>query len=166
MNTRLAARPAPAPRDGSPRPVVIPLAAGPGSVPYARRRAVEVARNWGMADDDIDAVRIVVSELVGNAVRHAYASNGHGRNERSGGSSSVIDLSMWTVDGLLIVQVGDHSPKPPVVGLGAQDEEHGRGLFLVASESEQVGYQRTPGGGKVVWAARAVCTAAVAARCS
>ncbi|WP_406300050.1 ATP-binding protein [Embleya sp. NBC_00888] len=164
MNTRLAARPAPAPRDG--RRVVIPLAAGLSSVPYARRRAVEVARNWGMTDDDVEAVRIVVSELVGNAVRHACECGGRGRGERSGGSSPAIRVSMWTVDGLLIVQVGDDSPKPPVVGLGAQDDEHGRGLFLVAAEAEQVGYHRTPGGGKVVWAARAVCMGAVAASCS
>ncbi|MEU0939760.1 ATP-binding protein [Embleya sp. NPDC005971] len=164
MNTRLATRPAPAPRDG--RLVMIPLAAGLGSVPYARRRAVEVARCWDLADDDVEAVRLVVSELVGNAVRHTCECDGRDREERSGRSSPAIRLSMWTIDGLLIVQVGDDSPRPPMVGLGAQDDEHGRGLFLVAAEAEQVGYHRTPGGGKVVWAARAVCMGAVAAGCS
>jgi histidine kinase-like protein len=79
---------------------------------------------------------LVISELVGNGVRH-------GR----GGLAVVVDR---LPDGWLL-QVRDGSAAPPRVRHAARTDEDGRGMLIVTRMSEDTGWARTPTG-KVVWA--------------
>jgi hypothetical protein len=79
---------------------------------------------------------LVVSELVGNGVRH-------GR----GGLAVVVDR---LPDGWLL-QVRDGSAAPPRVRHSGRMDEGGRGMLIVTRMSEDTGWARTPTG-KVVWA--------------
>ncbi|WP_208867733.1 hypothetical protein [Streptomyces wuyuanensis] len=47
------------------------LPAVPAAVPGARRRAARVLRDWGLCEDGLHTASLVISELVGNAARHA-----------------------------------------------------------------------------------------------
>ncbi len=51
--------------------VALELPFRPESAGVARRRLVEWLRSLGAGDDSRDDARLVISELVGNAVRHA-----------------------------------------------------------------------------------------------
>jgi anti-sigma regulatory factor (Ser/Thr protein kinase) len=87
----------------------------------------------------LDPLQLVVSELVGNAVRH--------------GRPPVAMLLRRTRGGVR-VEVHDEEPMPAPAGAGlpAEDAESGRGLFLVEAVSTDTGVEQVPGDGKVVWA--------------
>ncbi len=97
------------------------------SVPALRRLAVCAGRRWGLAEDVVEALSLIVSELVTNAVRH------------SGGSE--VTLLLCVTDTALTVQVQDSGawrprPVPPEgggAGGGPVDGMScgGRGLLLV-----------------------------------
>ncbi|MER6217309.1 ATP-binding protein [Streptomyces sp. NPDC001674] len=127
------------------------LADTPNAVPWARRHAVDILRRWQVPSDVIEAARLIVSELTGNAVRHP------GRNEPQG--SSYLDLANVGTFSLtlqltsmgLLVQVGDRDPRPLTRKQVGVDATGGRGLFLVDVMADRWGYYPTPTG-KVVWA--------------
>ncbi|MEJ8656992.1 SpoIIE family protein phosphatase [Streptomyces sp. MS1.AVA.4] len=104
----------------------------------ARRARNLVARQlaeWGLEGLE-DSTKLIVSELVTNAVRHGTGS---------------IDLRL-TRHQVLTVEVSDTdacSPRPRNAGTS---DENGRGLFLVSQLSRRWGTRPIPGGGKVVWA--------------
>jgi anti-sigma regulatory factor (Ser/Thr protein kinase) len=60
------------------RPLVLCLPAEPVSVPDARRAVSDHLSELGFAKEQLDPVRLGVSEAVGNAVRHAYPQGAHG----------------------------------------------------------------------------------------
>jgi hypothetical protein len=79
---------------------------------------------------------LVVSELVGNGIRH-------GRGRLGVGVKRLPDA--W------LVQVRDSSTLPPQVRHAARTDESGRGMLIVTRMSEDAGWAPTPTG-KVVWA--------------
>ena len=87
----------------------------------------------------LDPLLLVVSELVGNAVRH--------------GSAPFRMLLRRTGLGVR-VEVHDEAaattPRVPE-SLPDADSESGRGLFLVDAMSTATGVQQVPDDGKVVW---------------
>lgn len=86
----------------------------------------------------LDPLLLVVSELVGNAVRH--------------GRPPVGLLLRRTSQGVR-VEVHDEDPAPPArAGLPDATSESGRGAFLVEAVSDETGVDQVPGDGKVVWA--------------
>ncbi len=97
------------------------------SVPALRRLAVCAGRRWGLSEDVVEALSLIVSELVTNAVRH------------SGGAE--VALLLCATDLALTVQVQDSGvwrPRPvPPQGSGTEDGPlegmscGGRGLLLV-----------------------------------
>jgi anti-sigma regulatory factor (Ser/Thr protein kinase) len=91
--------------------------------------------DWG-ADDRIDDVRLVASELVTNAVRHA-------------GSELTVTLSRGA--GRLRVAVADGGTELPHVVSAKATAASGRGLKLVQAVSADWGCERRADG-KVVWA--------------
>ncbi|MFD7436904.1 SpoIIE family protein phosphatase [Streptomyces sp. NPDC059861] len=104
------------------------------TVRRARNLTASQLAEWGL-DGLEDSTKLIVSELVTNAVRH---------------STSPIDLRL-TWHQVLTVEVSDTgagSPRPRNAGT---TDEHGRGLFLVSQLSRRWGTRPTPGG-KVVWA--------------
>ncbi|MGF6910996.1 anti-sigma regulatory factor (Ser/Thr protein kinase) [Kitasatospora sp. MAP12-15] len=88
-----------------------------------------------------DSGRLVVTELVANAVRHGTRR----------GQLVWIHLDVDAVR--LRIEVHDASTVRPVLREVDLDEESGRGLLLVKSLSENWGCDpRSVGIGKVVWA--------------
>ena len=115
----------------------------PASVESARaaRRAVDTLP----LDEHQEAVfnlRLLITELVGNSVRHAGLS-----------SADSITLEVWVEDGLVRGEVTDRGPgfdRPafdqPPEGIS------GRGLYLVDALADQWGCERTiDDEGWVVW---------------
>ena len=105
----------------------------------ARARTRTALRTWRLGAI-LDPLLLVVSELVGNAVRH--------------GRPPVQLLLRRTPRGVR-VEVHDErsngAPRLPAL-LPAADAESGRGLFLVEAVSTETGVENLPGAGKVVWA--------------
>jgi anti-sigma regulatory factor (Ser/Thr protein kinase) len=108
----------------------------PYAGPVARRFVTEALRAWGR-DGLVDAAELVVSELVGNAIRH-------GR--------SRFRVSVATVAGGVRVSVTDPSPALPSL---RSDDPHGatngRGMHLVEALARSWGAE-SHDGGKTVWA--------------
>ena len=103
----------------------------------ARRDVAAALREWGLTDAAaIHEALIVVSELIGNAIRY-------------GGALVAVELDRQ-VDGVL-VSVLDSSPSLPQQREAGADDENGRGLRLVSAYSEAWGAEPRVGG-KRVWA--------------
>jgi MEDS: MEthanogen/methylotroph, DcmR Sensory domain/Histidine kinase-like ATPase domain len=105
--------------------------------PRAARHFVEEAlRAWGYADRQLEDARLLLSELVTNAVIHAR---------------SPFSVSVRSENLRLRLAVHDHSPTEPRLRLAAPEAGSGRGLQLVAMLSKDWGVVGTPIG-KTVWA--------------
>jgi anti-sigma regulatory factor (Ser/Thr protein kinase) len=97
-------------------------------VSLARHRLVDELRARGVANQVVDDAALVISELVGNAVRH-------GAPLADGGLRVG-----WTVtDSVVRLEVSDggrgplrHEVIEPRLGGGSADAETGRGLAIVA----------------------------------
>lgn len=114
------------------------------SAGLARRYVVQDVLACGASNEVADDAALVVTELVGNAVRHGPAA--------SGGGIRVT----WSLDGDLLhlaVAAGGRGPAPTAVRtpVGSSDDESGRGLGIVALLAHAWGV-RQEDGGNVVWA--------------
>ena len=110
----------------------------PEVVAVARRFVRDLLRAWH-AEADADAVLLVTSELVTNAVLHA----------RTEGSIRVIPLGEHSR--LVRIEVYDQNPRRPSTGPCPADATSGRGLALVSLLASDWGMENRPDG-KVVWA--------------
>jgi len=105
------------------------LDALPGAVAEARRWAAGVTR--GLLDpDQAQSLRLIVSELVTNALRH-------------GAEGEQIDLAVTPKPDFLCVQVTDDGPGiAPRPRAMETDEEGGFGLFFVEQLTRRWGVTR------------------------
>ncbi|TDB79592.1 ATP-binding protein [Actinomadura sp. KC216] len=102
----------------------------------ARDHVAEIAAEWPVDDY---TVRMVVSELVTNAVRHACTDE--------------VRVDAYADDGAYVVEVWDGDETVPVVGRPGRDALSGRGLMIVGELVARWGTVRDEGkGGKVVFA--------------
>lgn len=111
----------------------------PSAPGIARARTRATLRAWRLPEL-VDPLLLVVSELVGNAVRHGRAPIGM--------------LLRRTGPGVR-VEVHDEAAAAAPAGssvLPDVDAESGRGLYLVEAVSSDSGVQQIPDDGKVVWA--------------
>ncbi|WP_055532510.1 ATP-binding SpoIIE family protein phosphatase, partial [Streptomyces alboniger] len=99
----------------------------------ARRLARSALVRWGL-EDMTDAVELLVSEVVTNAVRYA---------------SRPITLRLLRTD-VLRCEVGDDVPQLPRLRQARATDEGGRGLYLVNKMARRWGATRLSTG-KVVW---------------
>ncbi|MEU4200840.1 ATP-binding protein [Streptomyces sp. NPDC026294] len=109
-------------------------------VPAARRRVVESVLAWGvpMGGEAADAIRLVASELISNAVVH--------------GAGPITVTLYHRRPGSLVIVVADCNQQVPVASGGARcDDEGGRGLALVGHFAMRSGWEPF-GPGKRVWA--------------
>ncbi|MBC9724830.1 SpoIIE family protein phosphatase [Streptomyces sp. TRM68367] len=108
----------------------------PQAVGHARRFTRRTLRSWGVTGN-LDAVLLVVSELVTNALVH---------------TDGRVRMDLTLVNGRLRVAVADASPRTPVkpTSIG-WEATGGRGILLVESMSATWGTVPVSGG-KQVWA--------------
>jgi anti-sigma regulatory factor (Ser/Thr protein kinase) len=78
---------------------------------------------------------LLTSELVSNVVLHAR---------------TPVELTVRSAQGVLRVEVGDHSPQLPIVKDYDRTAVTGRGLQLVAALADRWGVEPSDNG-KVVW---------------
>jgi len=115
-----------------------------GAIPSSPRTARAVARSllieWGLADLT-DAVELLVSELVTNAVQVSA------RYE----VPSPVQFRMSASQSKVLIEVWDCDPRQPIVRQPMDFDESGRGLLLVATISTRWGWTEFKRG-KIVWA--------------
>lgn len=131
--TQVPAAAAPCPSDDL---VNLRLAGGPDAAGMARRA---VARLEGeLADDTVDVIRLLVTELVTNSVRHAEAQ--------------AVDMRVHVTPGQVRLEVTDRGPGFQFEEREAdQDLEGGWGLYLVDRLADRWGISNE-GGASRVWA--------------
>jgi anti-sigma regulatory factor (Ser/Thr protein kinase) len=108
----------------------------PEAARHARRFTRRTLRTWGAPPESTDAVLLVVSELVTNALVH---------------TDGQVRLDLTMIDRRLRVVVTDTSPRTPVkpTSIG-WEATGGRGLLLVEAVSVVWGTMPVSGG-KQVW---------------
>ncbi|MFC8009018.1 ATP-binding SpoIIE family protein phosphatase [Streptomyces cinereoruber] len=109
------------------------LSDGPQAAGEARRHVREQLALWDLSDLEV-TTELVVSELVGNVVRHA---------------SGPVRLRLLR-SRTLICEVYDSSPTTPRIRRATSTDEGGRGLQLVAAVSQRWGTRFLPEG-KCIW---------------
>ncbi len=114
------------------------LPADPAVVADVRADAAAQLTRWGL-DDAVFTTELVLSELVTNAIRY-------GR--------TPIRLRLL-YDHSLICEVSDGSSTSPHLRYAADEDEGGRGLFLVAQLTDRWGTRYTARG-KIIWAEQSV----------
>ncbi|MFD8505471.1 ATP-binding protein [Streptomyces sp. NPDC059687] len=115
------------------------LAAHPGSVARARQLTRARLTGWAVCEDTCDTAALVVSELVTNAIVH------------TAGERVVCELRDEDQVVRIAVQDEGCAPGEPHPSPERPEEEHGRGLLLVAALCRAWGAQEA-GSGLLVWA--------------
>ena len=106
------------------------------AVPQARRRAMRVCTEAGLADDDCFALDLALGEALANAVMHG-AKNSGTKSDAASEEEQQVYLGLWHHRKRLIIQVQDYGigfvppPPPYVMPDAAQHETRGRGLPLM-----------------------------------
>ncbi|MFF1277787.1 ATP-binding protein [Streptomyces marokkonensis] len=122
---------------GDPTEAEVPLPSRPESAATARRLVqVVVLRHWGLTAATAEDAVLLVSELVGNAVRHTGAR--------------VFGLRMRHRRGWIRVEVRDPSRGLPCLMPVQELDVSGRGLFLVDHLADRWGVDLLPRG-KTTW---------------
>ncbi|MFI6566736.1 MULTISPECIES: ATP-binding protein [unclassified Streptomyces] len=122
---------------GNPTEAEVPLPSRPESAATARRLTqVVVLRHWGLTPKMAEDAVLLVSELVGNAVRHTGAR--------------TFGLRMRRRRGWIRIEVRDPSRGLPCLMPVQELDVSGRGLFLVDKLSDRWGVDLLPRG-KTTW---------------
>lgn len=112
----------------------------PESPGRARKLARICLAGWGIGGEPADAVELIVSELITNSVTHTR--------------SARVWFGLALTDSTIAIEVRDEGPggggslEP---GGAADEDESGRGLFLVAHAASSWGRRRIEAG-QAVWA--------------
>lgn len=125
----------------------------PESAAAARRFAASIAVGWNLGHV-IDTLELLLSELVGNAHRHAA--------EPADPAESMLRVVLFRHGERLRAEVHDPSRSLPRLKQAGEQDESGRGYFLVVMLADEVGSYPTPDG-KAVWFSLSAWTDALAA---
>jgi anti-sigma regulatory factor (Ser/Thr protein kinase) len=107
--------------------------AEPETVPLVRRAVAEMARKAGATDEQLDGIRLAVSEAVSNAVLYAYA-----------GTTGEVHVTATVIGPEMTVLVADDGCGPRVP---AREPGLGWGWKLIAQTSDMFTIaQRSTGG--------------------
>lgn len=106
------------------------LSADPKDVPVARKRAMQVCTDSGLADDDCFRLDLALGEALANAVIH-------GAPLEADRADPHVFLSLWRFDDRLVIHIEDKGPgfEPPAppykMPLNDWSATSGRGLPLM-----------------------------------
>ncbi|MFC9462184.1 SpoIIE family protein phosphatase [Streptomyces sp. NPDC056983] len=117
------------------RVLTLLLPEGPEAAPIARAAARRQLDVWGVDEETAYTTELIVSELVGNAVRYG---------------APPLQLRL-IFERMLTCEVSDTAASAPQVKHARTIDETGRGLFIIASLADQWG-TRYQAQGKTVWA--------------
>lgn len=117
------------------------LPRGIRSVRQARAFCQQLFSGWELEPQVAEAARLVVNELVTNALVHGRPP---------------VSLMLRRTSSMLYVEVFDASGHRPHRRVATAEDEGGRGLHLVAELSERWGVRPAGDGGKAVWVAIAL----------
>jgi serine/threonine-protein kinase RsbW len=92
---------------------------------------------WDCDGERLDDAALVLSELVGNAVRHA--------------SGDVVQVRLRRTHDVLRIAVQDGSTVGPAPRVASVEDENGRGMLIIEALSLSWGWEPLVNG-KVVWA--------------
>jgi serine/threonine-protein kinase RsbW len=99
--------------------------ADPEQLVLIRRALAGWLAPLALTEEETADVVLAVDEAAANSVRHAYGTD----------ESGAVELTMWTEDDTLCIEVVDHgSWRPP----NDQPTEGGRGISLMHTMSESV----------------------------
>jgi hypothetical protein len=130
-------------RRGEPARLRLGLSPVDSAAATARRMVDRAVAQWGLPALR-DTARLVVTELVSNAVRHGTAT-----------ATAAVEVTLTRQDDAVYVSVRDRSRRLPKSGGPVPATmEGGRGLLVVGIMSRAWGSTPTPDG-KVVWASLA-----------
>ncbi|MFE2087064.1 ATP-binding protein [Streptomyces sp. NPDC002596] len=124
----------------------VTLPSEPVSVPVARRYVARVLADWGLPDDTetADTIRLIVSELVTNAVQHTFGQS----------PTFTVDLRLEREEQLHL-GVTDSHPRRPRRLPAAVQQDNGRGMVIIRCLAKECGGRirvtPTSEGGKTVW---------------
>ncbi len=118
----------------------------PAAVADARRLLRELAGDELATTDTAARAELALSELVTNALTHGQPP---------------VELRVSVEPGRITATVTDAGAAPMQLRNAHPDDEHGRGLAIVASVVTAWGWERPAHGGRVVWFTVAESQAAV-----
>ncbi|HEX5567912.1 MAG TPA: ATP-binding protein [Streptomyces sp.] len=97
---------------------------------------VDKVRTWGVPLDEetTDAVRLVASELITNAVVHG---------------TGPVTVTLHHRPGHLVIDVLDGNPSAPQLGCAQADDESGRGLALIGLLASRCAWEPSGRGKRV-----------------
>jgi sigma-B regulation protein RsbU (phosphoserine phosphatase) len=122
------------------------------------RRASELVDEFkarhGLADDDANAIHIVLDEVLSNSIRHGLA----------GAASHAIAVMLELSDGEITIEVEDdgvaydptQAPAPVLAGTLEERTEGGLGMTFVRGLTNAIEYQRIDGRNRLVLRRRIV----------
>jgi anti-sigma regulatory factor (Ser/Thr protein kinase) len=116
----------------------IAVTGDPSAVAFARDRVITQIQAWGvrLGEEQQNAIKLVTSELITNAVVH---------------TEGFITVGLYLSENRLLLVVHDGNPEPPRRQNTTEDDEGGRGLVLVEFLATRHGWEPT-NHGKKVWA--------------
>jgi anti-sigma regulatory factor (Ser/Thr protein kinase) len=117
------------------RVLTLSLPYDPQAAPIARRAARRQLEIWGVDEETAFTTELIVSELVSNAIRYG---------------APPLQLRL-IFDRMLTSEVTDAATSAPHVKHARTIDESGRGLFIIATLTDQWG-ARYHQNGKTVWA--------------
>ncbi|UZJ33754.1 ATP-binding protein [Streptomyces endophytica] len=111
----------------------------PAAAASARRRLVAAIRDWGLpaGSEPLHAAELMAGELLSNAVQHA--------------GPGAVTVTARCDGNAIRVEVSDSTRDLPRPRSPSQDDEHGRGLSIVAALADRYGTEPTASG-KRCWA--------------
>jgi serine/threonine-protein kinase RsbW len=112
----------------------------PASASAARREIALDLESRGVSQDTIEDTTLVLSELLGNAIRHCDIT-----------ADDQLDVTWAVQPDAVVVSVADPSRSVPARRHAAPDAPSGRGLAIIEAVATAWGVQRTRRG-KRVWA--------------
>lgn len=135
----------------------VSLAALPNAPSYARRFLRDQLKRWGLPTDDdtAESAYLALSETVTNAARATGRDTGPAE-PLPYETVATIEVRVAASCTGLMVEVWDNSPEMPVLTEATDDQENGRGVFIVTELADKYGCRSetlppaiTPG--KTVW---------------